>query len=164
MFRPVFVLLAVVSLCVAVSPTVFAADNVRHSTLSGTEEGSMNLSPALAACVGYAGTITEQRRYTYRVTEVVDGPRAGDVHVTGVVQAAFTIQPHTSGEGTIYTGQYREHATFTMTGDQQVISFQFPARATGADGTALRFLLHGHVTVAHGAVKVEFDKLTCVKA
>ena len=163
MFRPLLVLLAVVSLCVAVSTTAFAADNVRHDTLSGMEEGSMNLSPALASCVGYGGTITEERRYTYRVTEIVDGPRAGDVHVTGVVQGSFTIQPYPGGEGTTYTGQYREHATFNMTGEHQVISFQLPARATGIDGTALRFLLHGHATVANGQVKVEFDKLMCTK-
>jgi hypothetical protein len=77
MFHRIGALIAVISLLALVAPSTLAAGNVIHYQFVEFEPSSMPLDDELAACVGYSGVVNEERAYDVRVTEFVDGPRAG---------------------------------------------------------------------------------------
>ncbi len=119
-----------------------------------------------AACVGYAGTIYEKRSYDVMVTEFVDGPNQGMVHLTGVIMGEFTIEPEAGTPGTSYTGTYREKVVLTGTSldSPEVSSFILPVTAIGSDGSTLKFLLRGHGVVGQdGEIKVLKFQFNCIR-
>ncbi len=126
----------------------------------------MELSDEGAKCVGYSGTIYEERNYDIRVTEFVEGSNAGRVHLTGSITGPFTIAPHESDAGPVYQGTIREKISFSGTSfdDPLVFTFLVHATATGSNGSSLKFLYHGHGVIGHNSeVKLEFDKVHCIQ-
>ncbi len=63
MFRRMSILFAAFSLLISMAPSVVAADNVVRYQIAFSEESTMAVEPVVAACVGYAGTIYENRTY-----------------------------------------------------------------------------------------------------
>ena len=98
MYRRMSILFAALSLLMSTAVGTLAADNVVHYPMAFSEESTMPLDDA-AACVGYAGTIYEKRSYDVMVTEFVDGPNQGMVHLTGVIVGEFTIAPEAGAVG-----------------------------------------------------------------
>ena len=165
MFRRISIVLAVLILLMTTASSVLARGNVEHYPIAFSEESTMAVEPDVAACVGYAGTIYEQRSYDLRVTEFVDGPNQGMVHLTGVIMGEFIITPLEGEQGPSYTGSYREKVTLTGTSldAPQVSSFTLPATATGSDGSALKFLMRGHGVVGQdGEIKVMKFQFNCI--
>ncbi len=165
MVRRFTILVLVSGLLLAALPAS-AAGNVIHYSLTGAEDSSMPLDD-LESCVGYAGAINEQRSYDYRISEFVSGPRQGQVRLNGVVMGDFTIVPDDAAAGPTYSGSYREKVTLAgdSLDDPRVVSFHLPGSATGSDGSRLKFLLHGHMTVgADGQVIVAFQKINCIQS
>ena len=165
MYRRMSILFAALSLLMSTAVGTLAADNVVHYPMEFSEESTMPLDDA-ATCVGYAGTIYEKRSYDVMVTEFVDGPNQGMVHVTGAIMGEFTITPEAGAAGPTYTGSYGEKVVLTGTSldSPRVSSFILPATATGADGSTLKFLLHGHgVAGPDGTVKLENFRFTCIR-
>lgn len=149
MYRQLFVSLAVMgALLLVATPTMAASPPIDRYNLSFFEESTMPLED-LEECVGYTGTIWEQRNYDVQVTEFVDGPRQGRIHLTGEVLGEFSITPDEE-DGPTYTGGYREKITFIGTSfdDPLIAAFSLPASAVGSDGSSLRFLMHGHIVVS----------------
>lgn len=166
MFRRISILFAALSLMASAASSVLAADNVAHYPIAFSEESAMSLDPEVSACVGYAGTIYEQRTYDVRITEFVDGPNQGMVHLTGVIMGAFTIAPAEGEPEPSYTGSYREKVTLigTSLDSPEVFSFTLPASATGSDGSTLKFLLRGHgVTGQDGKIKLLKFQFNCIR-
>lgn len=166
MIRRTIATLAVLGLLLAAAPGALAADNVVHYQISFYEESSLELSEEGTACAGYEGTLHEQRTYDIRVTEFVDGPRAGDVHLTGFVTGPFSMTPHDPADGPVYEGAIREKLSFSGTSldDPLVVTFVVHATATGSDGSALKLVYHGHGVISRdGDVKAEFDKVHCIQ-
>ena len=165
MFRRMSILFAAFGLLMSTAAGAVATDNVVRYPIAFSEESTMPLDDA-AACVGYAGTIYEKRSYDVVVTEFVDGPNQGMVHLTGVIMGEFTIVPEAGAAGPTYTGTYREKVVLTGTSldSPEVSSFILPATATGSDGSTLKFLLHGHGVVGpDGAIKLEKFLFTCIR-
>lgn len=165
MFRRMFVIVAILAAILVSAPGVMAAKNVAHYQLVFSEESLMELSDEGAECAGYSGTISEERNYDIRVTEFVDGPNSGRVHLSGFVTGPFTVAPHDPDDGPVYTGTISEKITFSGMSfdDPLVVSFIVRGTATGSDGSVLKLLYHGHgVYNQGGEVKIEFDKFTCI--
>lgn len=166
MLRRTIVFVALLTLLLVTAHGALAASPVVHYQLSFFEESIGELSDDGAACVGYSGTIQEQRTYDIRVAKFVAGPRAGDVHLTGLVTGPFSITPHEPEAVPVYEGAIREKISFSGTslGDPLVFTFVVHATATGSDGSALKLVYHGHGVISReGDVKVEFDKFHCVR-
>ena len=166
MFRRMSILFAALSLLMSTGAGALAADNVVRYPIAFSEESTMALDTDVAACVGYAGTIYEKRSYDVVVTEFVDGPNQGMLHLTGVIMGEFTIVPEAGAAGPSYTGSYREKVVLrgTSLDSPEVSSFILPATATGADGSTLKFLLHGHGVVGpDGTIKLENFQFTCIR-
>ncbi len=166
MFRRISILFAALGLLMSTASGALARGNVIHYPIAFSEESTMELEPEGAACVGYAGTIYEERSYDLQVTEFVDGPNQGMVHLTGVIMGEFSIAPLAGEPGPIYTGSYREKVTLmgTSLDSPRVSSFTLPASATGSDGSALKFLMRGHVVVGQdGEIKSMKYQFTCVR-
>jgi hypothetical protein len=166
MSHRIAVLVAAISLLVLAAPTALAAGNVIHYQFLEFEQSSMPLDDEVAACVGYSGVIHEDRTYDVRVTEFVDGPRAGRVHLTGFVFGDFTIEPDDPDAGPVYQGNYREKVTFIGTSfdDPIVFSFSLPVTASGADGSQLKFLMHGHGVIGpNGEPRNLVFKFNCIQ-
>jgi hypothetical protein len=146
MSHRIAVAIAAISLLVFAAPTALAARNIVHYQFDESEQSSMPLDDELAACVGYSGIGHEDRTYDVRITEFVDGPRAGRVHLTGFVFGDFTIDPDDPNAGPVYEGSYREKITFIGTSfdDPLVFSFSLPVTASSTDGSQVKFLMHGH--------------------
>ena len=171
MFRYLSIVCGLVSLLSLTAAQTLAADNVVHYSLSFSEAGSMPLPPELAACVGYSGSIYEERAYALRVTEFVAGPNEGSVQLTGTIAGSFTIAPDPGVAGPTYRGSYREKVNLVGTsldGPYRVVSFTLPATATGTSGATLKFLLRGHavfnLSAPTGEPKALVDKFTCIQS
>ncbi|CAN5674709.1 hypothetical protein BH24CHL1_BH24CHL1_06580 [soil metagenome] len=166
MIRHTIAIVAVLAALLVSAPSVLAAQHVIHYRLTFSEESSLTLSEEIASCVGYEGMIHEERLYDVRVTEFVDGPRAGNVYLTGVVSGPFTIEPHDPEAGPVYQGAIREKISFSGTSfdDPLVFTFLVHATATGSNGSSIKFLYHGHGVIGrNGEVKLEFDKVHCIQ-
>jgi len=160
------ILFAAFSLLISTASSVVAADNVVRYQIAFSEESTMAVEPDVSACVGYAGTIYENRTYDVWVTEFVEGPKQGMVHLTGTVTGAFTITPEAGNSSPSYTGSYREKVTLSgMSLDSpEVFSFLLPAIATGSDGSTLQFLMRGHgVADDDGEIKLMKFQFTCIR-
>jgi hypothetical protein len=145
--------------------TAVAAEHVIHYTLAFYEESVGPIDDA-ESCIGYTGTIIERRDLVAHVTEHIAGPRQGEIHLVGVVDATFTIAPDPGIDGPVYEGSYREKIVLqgSSLDEPDVVSFILPASATGSDGSKLKFLLHGHAVMgADGEVKLEFQKFSCIQ-
>jgi hypothetical protein len=170
LFRPMLAFLALVALLLIGTSNAFAANNVAHYTLSFSEESTMEI-PTGTCGLNYPASITEYRSYQLRVTEFVDGPKEGMMLINGVIIGDFTIFPTGEATGVTYEGSYREKVVVSGTalleedgGMLRVGTFTLPATAIGSDGSVLKFLLHGHlVSGKDGEVKVDFEKLNCIK-
>ncbi|MEO6715529.1 MAG: hypothetical protein ABIM89_19180 [Mycobacteriales bacterium] len=101
------------------------------------------------ACLGYAGQIYEDRHGQYNLTLHTQGANTDALHVEGTVDARFVISP-IAGEGTVYTGTYREHSAgnFKVIGGEDVpfpaASYMIQGSGTGDDGSTIRFTSGGH--------------------
>ncbi len=165
MFRKISFLFIVLSLVSTTASSILAAGNVVHYPIAFSEESTMAVEPDVSACAGYAGTIYEKRAYDLRVTEFVDAPNQGMVHLTGTIMGEFTIMPVAGDAGPSYAGSYREKVTLmgTSLDSPEVFSFTLPATATGSDGSTLRFLMRGHgVAGADGEIKLMKFQFTCI--
>ncbi len=165
MYRRMSILFAALSLLMSTAVGTLAADNVVHYPMAFSEESTMPLDDA-AACVGYAGTIYEKRSYDVMVTEFVDGPNQGMVHLRGVIMGEFTIAPEAGAAGPGYTGTYRDKVVLTGTSldSPEVSSFILPVTAIGSDGSTLKFLLRGHGVVGQdGEIKVLKFQFNCIR-
>jgi hypothetical protein len=164
MTRQIIATVAAVFLLAVTATNTLAASNLIHFQLVEHEESVMVLSGDFAACVGYSGTMYEDRNYDVRVTEFVSGPRTGDVHLTGSVTGLMIITPDDPEAGPVYTGDVREKVVFrgTSLDDPLGVAFVLHVRLTGSDGSSLRILYHGHGTAGRdGKVRLHFDRLHC---
>jgi hypothetical protein len=121
--------------------------------------------PGRGACLPFSGTSTENRDLDAKLVIHDDG----ETHIEFTVQATFTLTPNDPSRRPAYTGSYREQGTghtFLTSGgeEREVASFHLQPSATGADGSHVRALLKGHVTVTpDGTVRVETDTLRCIQ-
>lgn len=147
-------------------PAAFAS-NVEHINITLPTETSVNpIGAEGAACVGYAGTITEVRTSTLTGIVFVSGPNAGEERLRLITPATFQITPATPGAGPTYTGTYVERAVFngrTVNGEDvpRANTYVLNGRATGSDGSELRLHLHGHTTITPNGAVHGFDRLSC---
>lgn len=165
MTRQIVAVVAALALLTVTATGGLAAGNVIHYHYLDYEESSMELGDDLAACVGYSGTLNEERTYDLRVTEFVGGPRAGEVQLNGFVTGPIAIVPDDPDAGPLYTGTMREKIVFRGAGfdDPQVFTFVVHANLSGSDGSRLKITYHGHgVFDRDGEPKTYFDRLGCV--
>jgi hypothetical protein len=122
--------------------------------------------PGRGACLPFSGTSTEYRDLDAKLVIHEDG----ETHIEFTVQATFTLTPDDPSRWPSYSGSYREQGagrTFlTPEGEVPVVfSFHLQPSATGSDGSQLRALLKGHVTVTpDGTVRVTTDTLRCIES
>jgi hypothetical protein len=112
--------------------------------------------PSANPCTGDLGTLTITYNGVFHVTEFADG----HYHVTGTQTGTFDFdtadptKPDYSGRVTVWFGENGNvngfNGTFTLNG-----------RATGTDGSTLRFHQTSHITIVGSDVVVQFDKLGC---
>jgi hypothetical protein len=167
MFHRIVALMISMSLLALVAPNALAAGNVTHYRLVESEQSSMPLDDELAACVGYNGVANEDRIYDIRVAEFTGEPQAGRVRLTGFVYGEFTIEPNDPDAGLVYRGSYREKITFIGSSfdDPLVFSFVLPVTATGADGSRVKLLMHGHGVIRpDGDPRVMVLKFNCIQS
>jgi len=121
--------------------------------------------PGRGACLPFSGTSTEYRDLDAKLVIHEDG----ETHIEFTVQATFTLTPDDPSRWPSYSGSYREQgagrAFLTPQGEVPVVlSFHLQPSATGTDGSQVRALLKGHVTVTpDGTVRVATDTLRCIQ-
>ncbi len=166
MFRRIGYFITVLAVLLVGAAPARAAENVSHYTISFSEGSTMPVDD-FDGCLPYAnGSIYEHRSYDIKVTEFVDGPRQGQVQFTGVAIGDFVISPAAGESGLVYTGVYREKfaGMGTSLDSPRVISFTLPITATGSDGSTIKMMMHGHVTLTpSGELKVEKFDARCIR-
>ena len=124
--------------------------------------------PTFTNCLGYQGQIYEDRHGVYNLTIHTTGSMAGVTHVEGDVTASFVISP-VEGDGVVYRGTYREHATgnFLIINGEDVphpaASFYLHGTGTGSDGSQIRLTSRGHFVLDKrtGQVRRNTNIITC---
>ena len=151
-------------IALAVPATAHGAVDKRTFTEDSTGVTPMDAENGLAACVGYTGTVYEDRRGVWKVTV---GKR--DAHVEGEVHARFRIAPPPGQPGPVYEGTYVEQDVGRLlpSEDEDLphpkLQFQLRAHAVGSDGSTLRFHNLGQVRVdlRTGEIVRDRSTLTC---
>lgn len=136
----------------------FAGNNVVHSTIADEFTETFPVGPD-AECFGVEpGTlVTAEITSDLKVTTFVDGPQAGRVHVRG--EFSGTMHIHGTEITGSFVNQFNEHTT----SDDRVFKRVVKISATASDGSEIEILLHNHVVMQNGDVKVEFAKANCIK-
>ncbi len=166
MFRRIGSLIAILAALLLGAAPARAAENVSHDTIAFAEGSTMPIGD-FDGCLPYAnGSIYEYRSYHVKVSTFVAGPRQGQVQFTGVTTGNFVISPAAGASGPLYTGAYREK--FAGMGasldSPQVSSFTLPITAAGSDGSTIKLMMHGHVTLTpSGELKVGKFDARCVR-
>jgi hypothetical protein len=164
--RYVLPLAAVLALAASATPASGAAA-VTHLTLQEHEVSTDHFEAGDGICVDYAGTLVEDRELDADAVLHDRGALAGVANLTFTVRADFSISPDDPADGPAYTGTYVEGgagSVDTATDEGRAATYHVVASATGSDGSTLRFLLRGHVTLTPDAtVHADRDQLTCVQ-
>ncbi len=164
------VLIVTVALAVlGTSGAAHAAPAVTHLEIHESEVSVSDFDagdePGRGACLPFSGTSREYRDLDAKLVIHEDG----ETHIDFTVQATFTLTPDDPSLWPSYSGSYREQgagrALLTPEGEVDVVfSFHLQPSATGTDGSQVRALLKGHVTVTpDGTVRVATDTLRCIQ-
>jgi hypothetical protein len=122
--------------------------------------------PGRGTCLPFSGTSTEYRTLDAKLLTHEDG----QTHIEFTVLSTFTLTPNDPSRWPSYSGSYREQGAgrvlITPEGQvDEVFSFHLQPSATGTDGSQVRALLKGHVTVTpDGTVRVTTDTLQCIQS
>lgn len=118
-------------------------------------------------CVPWAGTFHEMRSGEVKLVTVNSGPRAGEVHVNGVIAGFIEYIPDDTALPT-YSGTYREKLNgvlleLSFEDDQsRIAQFRLRSRLAGTDGSSLRLAMSGKLTLnGNGNVVVDWFSFTC---
>lgn len=118
-------------------------------------------------CVPWAGSFREVRSGEITLVTVSSGPRAGEVHVNGVIDGYAEFVPD-DGSLPTYAGFYREKLAGVLVGlgsdeePERVMQFRLRGVLDGTDGSTLTLVMSGKVTVtAKGEVVVDRFRFTC---
>jgi hypothetical protein len=169
MFRRVCMFLAIVSFVLVATPG-FAHEHIVRTTIPHDETYILPVGP-LTPCVGYSGTVTLMQNGVFHITEFVSGPQAGRVLLREEIAGTLTIEPSGPTMGPAYSGAFAGHYTAQFEGGLEAVeqgpprvgSFTTHITATGADGSALKLLMHGLIVMKDGEVKNQFFKVHCIK-
>jgi len=138
----------------------FAGNNVVHSTVTDEFTQTFPLG-AEAECFGVEpGTlVTAEITPDLKVTEFVDGPQAGRLHIRGQFTGDQTIH----ADGGVITGSFVNHQNVITTSDDTVFKRVVKISSTALDGSEIKVLVHVHTIVQDGDVKLEIAKFNCIK-
>jgi hypothetical protein len=115
-----------------------------------------DIVPSVNPCTGDPGTLTVTFNGVFHVTQFDDG----HYHVTGTQTGTFVFdtadptKPDFSGHVTLWFGENGNPNGFNGT-------FTFQVKATGSDGSTIRFHQTSHITIVGSDVVVQFDKMSC---
>lgn len=118
-------------------------------------------------CVPWAGSFREVRSGQIKLVTISSGPRAGEVHLNGVIDGYAEFVPD-DGSLPTYAGTYREKLAGVLVGlgsdeeQERVLQFRLRGALDGTDGSTLTLVMSGKVTVtAKGDVVVARFRFTC---
>jgi hypothetical protein len=104
-----------------------------------------------------AGRITVTITGAIRGKRLGDGQSAGGSHVEGDQQASFSFVPSNPYSPT-YSATVRRLEVAGDTTDDS-ISFDFPVKATGSDGSVQWFMLSEKITATADGVQITFEQV-----
>ena len=138
----------------------FAGNNVVHRTITDEFTQTFPIGPE-AECFGVEqGTpITAEIKSDLKVTEFVDGPQAGRLHIRG----QFTGEQTIDADGGEITGSFVNYQNVITTSDDTVFKRVVKISSTALDGSEIEVLVHVHTIVQDGDVKLEIAKFNCIK-
>jgi hypothetical protein len=143
------------------------AASVTHIPVHIEEVSTDHFGSSEGPCVDYAGTLTENRVADAVIVVHDRGALTDQFHLTFIVTATFFLDPDDPADGPAYSGTYTERGTGFLnasTEEELTSTFQLVASATGSDGSPLRFLLRGHITVTPGGdLHATTDQLICAQ-
>jgi len=159
--------LALAALPIAVVVPASAAPATHDVLVQDYEASEAFAAGEQEPCVPWAGRVHEVRSGQIKLVTIGSGPRAGEVHVNGVIAGLIEYMPDEASLPT-YTGTYREKFNivlpeFSFDDDQaRIAQFRLRSQLAGTDGSTLQLAMSGKVTRnGNGDVVVDRFSFTC---
>ena len=157
--------LAALALLLLTAASTLAAGPIARTTIVFDEpfyEEAIS-TPEEAACIGWSGGISGWINGSFTISEFVDGPNAGDMHVGGSATIDFALvdpQGVAVGGATV-RNLIRET---TVAGTSRASVFVGQLAGTAPDGSPVRLQMHANlVRTPGGEVVVDSFKVTCAR-
>lgn len=137
----------------------------QHSVYVEEYDDTWTMAADENSCGPWPATMHEVRSGRYRIVEAPGGQVDGEMHVNGVVDGWFALDPDSDGPLPTYVGTYREKANGIFFGDdgERVGQYRLRSVASADDGSTLKLVLKGKLTVnAKGRVTSQREVSSCV--
>lgn len=137
----------------------------QHAVLPEEYDDTWTMDAEENMCGPWPATLHEARTGSYRIVEAPGGQVDGEFHINGVVNGVIELDPDAQGPLPTYTGTYREKVNGVVYGEdgERVVQFRLRTVARADDGSTLKLVLSGKVTVnAKGGVATAREVASCV--